>query len=250
VRPLFHVQLDTIGLFKKAVLGGDLDLNYVVKQLFESGANGVTLSCSASDPSVASELVAPLVAVATQHKDGAFHLEGGADENIVRVAEALKPSRVTLQRSSRLEFGFSQSFAKPGEIEQLRMTVSEFRKMHIPVGVLIDASEENVEAVNEVNAQFVEIETSPLAIALCKESDGVDARTRTTFSRCADRARHFYLPVYAGRGVSLATIDEVLKEVKPSCLTVGAGFAVDMLWHGIIGATQLYAARCALASSK
>jgi len=144
-----------------------------------------------------------------------LNLEMGANEEIIKIALAVKPDMVTLVPEKRQELTTEGGLDVAGQKVKLKKVVAKMEKAGIPVSLFIDPAPKQVAAAREVGATFVEIHTGRYADAINEE---IADQEFDLIAAAAESAYETDLRVNAGHGLNylntrriadLGTIEEL-----------------------------------------
>ena len=140
-------------------------------------------------------------------------LEMAATEEMLSIAEEIKPDIVTLVPEKREEITTEGGLDVAGLREQISKAISRLHGAGIPVSLFVDPEPEQIEASAEVGAECIEIHTGRYAEARGEEQD-------RQFDQIVEMARlgdGLGLRVHAGHGLNyqntsrLAAVSEIVE---------------------------------------
>jgi len=94
-----------------------------------------------------------------------LNLEMAATDEMVLIAQQIKPDMCTLVPEKRLELTTEGGLDVRCNMEQIKSAVERLRSSGIPVSLFIDADSDQIKAADKVGADFIEIHTGLFAAA-------------------------------------------------------------------------------------
>lgn len=94
-----------------------------------------------------------------------LNLEMAATEEMVAIAQKIKPDMCTLVPEKRLELTTEGGLDVRCNMEQIKSAVTRLRGAGIPVSLFIDADADQIKAADKVGADYIEIHTGCFAEA-------------------------------------------------------------------------------------
>jgi pyridoxine 5-phosphate synthase len=174
-----------------------------------------------------------------------LNLEMAATEEMLCIAERLRPDLVTLVPEKRLERTTEGGLDVVPNVEALRLTVARLGAAGVPVSLFIDPDPEQIRASIATGAQAIELHTGDYAAA---RSDAELASELERLSHGAELAAKDApaLRVAAGHGLSLRNVGGLVAAVpRISELNVGHAIVSDAVLVGLERAVARFLAAMA-----
>jgi pyridoxine 5-phosphate synthase len=159
-----------------------------------------------------------------------LNLEMGANEEIIKIALALKPDMITLVPEKRQELTTEGGLDVAGQKGKLKKVVAKFEKAGIPVSLFIDPAPVQVAAAREVGATFVEIHTGRYADAT---SDEIADREFELIAAAAESAYETDLRVNAGHGLNYLNTPRIAELGMIEELSIGHAVMTRAIFVGL-----------------
>lgn len=150
-----------------------------------------------------------------------LNLEMSIAREIVGVALAVQPARVTLVPERRQELTTEGGLDVVGLAERLRPLIREFRRRRIEVSLFLDAVEPQLLAARDVGAAIIELHTGRYAEA---QTPTERAHELEALARAARRGRELGFAVAAGHGLDYENIQPI-REI-PEIEEVNIGYSI------------------------
>jgi pyridoxine 5-phosphate synthase len=147
-----------------------------------------------------------------------LNLEMGASEEILKIALALKPDRVTLVPEKRQELTTEGGLDVAAGLKNISSAAKRMREAGIGVSLFIDPNEAQIRASKKAGADAVELHTGKYADAKSA------AETRRELAALAEAARladELGLEVYAGHGLTYWNTADVCRIPEITELNIG-----------------------------
>jgi pyridoxine 5-phosphate synthase len=135
-----------------------------------------------------------------------LNLEMAATDEMVSVAQQIKPDMCTLVPEKRLELTTEGGLDVRCNLEQIKSAVERLRSFGIPVSLFIDADPDQIKAADKVGADFIEIHTGLFAAATDWKSE---EKELIRIENGVKLALKLGLGVNAGHGLNYSNIKRI-----------------------------------------
>jgi len=135
-----------------------------------------------------------------------LNLEMAATDEMVSIAQQLKPDMCTLVPEKRLELTTEGGLDVRCNLEQIKSAVERLRSSGIPVSLFIDADSDQIKAADKVGADFIEIHTGLFAAASDWKSE---EKELIRIENGVKLALKLGLGVNAGHGLNYSNIKRI-----------------------------------------
>lgn len=135
-----------------------------------------------------------------------LNLEMAATDEMVSIAQQIKPDMCTLVPEKRLELTTEGGLDVRCNMEQLKSAVERLRACGIPVSLFIDADPDQIKAADKVGADFIEIHTGLFAEAADWKSE---EKELIRIENGVKLAQKLGLGVNAGHGLNYSNIKRI-----------------------------------------
>jgi pyridoxine 5-phosphate synthase len=135
-----------------------------------------------------------------------LNLEMAATDEMVSIAQQIKPDMCTLVPEKRLELTTEGGLDIRCNTEQIKSAVERLRGAGIPVSIFIDADSDQIKAADKVGADFIEIHTGLFAEASDWKSE---EKELIRIENGVKLAQKLGLGVNAGHGLNYANIKRI-----------------------------------------
>jgi len=135
-----------------------------------------------------------------------LNLEMAATDEMVSIAQQIKPDMCTLVPEKRLELTTEGGLDVRCNMDQVKSAVERLRASGIPVSLFIDADPDQIKAADKVGADYIEIHTGLFADAAdwkCEEKELIRIENGVKL------AQKLGLGVNAGHGLNYANIKKI-----------------------------------------
>jgi pyridoxine 5-phosphate synthase len=136
-----------------------------------------------------------------------LNLEMAATDEMVSIAQKIRPDMCTLVPEKRLELTTEGGLDVRCNMEQIKSAVERIRSSGIPVSLFIDADTDQIKAADRVGADFIEIHTGVFADAADWKS--VEAEL-IRIENGVKLAKKLGLGVNAGHGLNYTNIKQII----------------------------------------
>lgn len=135
-----------------------------------------------------------------------LNLEMAATDEMVSIAQQIKPDMCTLVPEKRLELTTEGGLDVRCNMEQIKSAVERLRSCGIPVSLFIDADPDQIKAADKVGADFIEIHTGLFAEAADWKSE---EKELIRIENGVKLAQKLGLGVNAGHGLNYSNIKRI-----------------------------------------
>jgi len=135
-----------------------------------------------------------------------LNLEMAATDEMVSIAQQIKPDMCTLVPEKRLELTTEGGLDVRCNMEQIKSAVERLRTCGIPVSLFIDADPDQIKAADKVGADFIEIHTGLFAEAADWKSE---EKELIRIENGVKLAQKLGLGVNAGHGLNYSNIKRI-----------------------------------------
>ena len=135
-----------------------------------------------------------------------LNLEMAATDEMVSMAQQIKPDMCTLVPEKRLELTTEGGLDVRCNMEQIKSAVERLRSCGIPVSLFIDADPDQIKAADKVGADFIEIHTGLFAEAPDWKSE---EKELIRIENGVKLAQKLGLGVNAGHGLNYSNIKRI-----------------------------------------
>ncbi|HEY9071084.1 MAG TPA: pyridoxine 5'-phosphate synthase, partial [Candidatus Ozemobacteraceae bacterium] len=136
-----------------------------------------------------------------------LNLEMAVSEEILKIAESVKPDMATLVPERRQEVTTEGGLDVAGAFDTVKAAVFRLKQAGIAVSLFIDANEKQVEASAKTGASFVELHTGRYADSV---SEAEHEAERQKLYDMAARAKKLGLRVNAGHGITYWNVQDLV----------------------------------------
>lgn len=159
-------------------------------------------------------------------------LEMAATREMVGIAAAIKPHRITLVAESPGEVTTQGGLDLRARKDELRPYIADLSRHGIIVGLFLDPDVAQIGQAAGVGAQYIEINT----ISYAARPQALDERRR--IAETAQAARRDGLLVYAGHDINYRNIDYLLTIPEITGYSIGYAIVARALFVGLRQATR------------
>jgi len=135
-----------------------------------------------------------------------LNLEMAATDEMVLIAQQIKPDMCTLVPEKRLELTTEGGLDVRCNMEQIKSAVERLRAAGIPVSLFIDADPDQIKAADKVGADYIEIHTGLFAEAADWKSE---EKELIRIENGVKLAQKLGIGVNAGHGLNYANIKRI-----------------------------------------
>ncbi|HNW35752.1 MAG TPA: pyridoxine 5'-phosphate synthase [Candidatus Ozemobacteraceae bacterium] len=197
------VNIDHVATIRQARMGREPDPVGAAALAELSGADGITIHLREDRRHIQDRDAAIL----RQSVRTRLNLEMAVNEEIICIAEKLRPDMATLVPERRQEVTTEGGLDVAGRFDSVKTGVERLKKAGIAVSLFIDADEKQVEASAKTGAAFIELHTGKYADAA---SEAEHEAERQKLYDMAARAKKLGLRVNAGHGITYWNIQDLV----------------------------------------
>jgi pyridoxine 5-phosphate synthase len=135
-----------------------------------------------------------------------LNLEMAATDEMVSIAQKVRPDMCTLVPEKRLELTTEGGLDVRCNMEQIKSAVERIRSAGIPVSLFIDADPDQIKAADKVGADFIEIHTGIFSEATDWKSGEAEL---IRIENGVKLAKKLGLGVNAGHGLNYSNIKQI-----------------------------------------
>ncbi|MCK4998592.1 MAG: pyridoxine 5'-phosphate synthase [Anaerohalosphaera sp.] len=196
---LLNVNIDHVATIRQARLTDEPDPVWAAVQCELAGANGITVHLRQDRRHICDRDVIVLKETVASK----LNLEMCMDEEMVKIAEKIKPDQVTLVPEKRQELTTEGGLDCAGQKKRLEQVVKRLHKKGILVSTFIVPDEEQICVSAETGCDAVELHTGMYANA---KNDKQAEKTLNAIRDGRDIAVSCGLIVHAGHGLTYRNI--------------------------------------------
>lgn len=222
-----NISIDWTAALRTAQDGTGPDPLKTAFRIIEAGAEAVAITPMSGEGRIGYEEAAELAGAL----QGALIMKGVPTDAFVRLAGALRPSRITLVPDAGTMSPDGTGWDTKHNLGLLTELCTTFGTLGIRTAILVDPDIEMIRYASETGCGMIELDTTHYA-------DGCDSEK---YRISADEALGHNLGISAGKGLNLNNINSFCKLV-PSVeeITLDNSFACDALNLGIVGSVAAY----------
>lgn len=223
-----YVNIDHVATVRQARRGVDPDPVSAAVLCERAGADGITAHLREDRRHIQDDDVLRLAATITT----VLNLECAATEEMLALAERLKPLAVTLVPERREEVTTEGGLELVRSGPVLRSAVERLRRAGIKSSLFIDASLDSVRRSADLGTDAIELHTGPYAHA------PLDGRALAALRDSARLGVELGLHVHAGHGLSVANVAPVSAIPEIEELNIGHAIVGRALFVGLADAVR------------
>jgi pyridoxine 5-phosphate synthase len=228
---LLNVNIDHVATIRQARKADEPDPVWAAVQCELAGANGITVHLRQDRRHIQDRDVRLLKETVA----GKFNLEMCMAEEMVRIAEKIRPDQVTLVPENREELTTEGGLDCVGQFKRLQEIVRRMHRKGILVSTFIVPDEKQILASAEAACDAVELHTGMYANAV---KDAAVERTLNELRDGRDVAMAAGLIVHAGHGLTYRNVGPVAR-IEGLCeLNIGHSIVSRAVLVGIRRAAQ------------
>ncbi len=197
------VNIDHVATIRQARMGREPDPVGAAALAELAGADGITVHLREDRRHIQDRDVRIL----RQSVRTRLNLEMAVSEEILKIAESVKPDMATLVPERRQEVTTEGGLDVAGAFDTVKAAVSRLKQAGIAVSLFIDANEKQVEAAAKTGASFIELHTGRYADAM---SEAEHEAERQKLYDMAARAKKLGLRVNAGHGITYWNVQDLV----------------------------------------
>jgi len=228
---LLNVNIDHVATIRQARRTDEPDPVWAAVQCELAGANGITVHLR-KDRRHINDRDVRLLKETVACK---FNLEMGMDEEIIKIAEKIRPDQVTLVPENRAELTTEGGLDCVGQLDRLTEVVKRMHKKGILVSTFILPDERQILASAEAGCDAVELHTGPYANA---KTDAQIEKHLNELRDGRDTALAAGLVVHAGHGLTYRNIRPVARIEKLGEFNIGHSIVARAVLAGLARAVE------------
>jgi len=196
------VNIDHVATIRQARGGAEPDPVAAAVLAEFAGADGITVHLREDRRHIQDRDLAILRKIIKTR----LNLEMAATDEMVSMAQQIKPDMCTLVPEKRLELTTEGGLDVRCNMEQIKSAVERLRSCGIPVSLFIDADPDQIKAADKVGADFIEIHTGLFAEAADWKSE---EKELIRIENGVKLAQKLGLGVNAGHGLNYSNIKRI-----------------------------------------
>ena len=159
-----------------------------------------------------------------------INFEMAATEEMIVIAESLKPAYVCLVPEKREELTTEGGLDVANQIDKIKSICKRLAKSHIAVSLFIDTEEKQMDAAKKSGAPMIELHTGTYAEATTAVNIKTELKRLTD---AAAYAKHLRLMVNAGHGLHIENVQMIAKIPEIHELNIGHSIVARALFIGM-----------------
>jgi pyridoxine 5-phosphate synthase len=227
-RQRLYINIDHIATVRQARRGDEPVPVQAVPVCERAGADGITAHLREDRRHIQDADIDAIAASVTT----VFNLEMACTEEMLRLAERLRPHQVTLVPERREEVTTEGGLALAGASERLRDALRRLRAAGIRGSLFIDPDADSVSRSHDLGADAVELHTGRYAHA------PNDARTIAALRDGARVGKSLGLAIHAGHGLTTANVGPVAAIPEIEELNIGHHVISRAIFVGLSAAVR------------
>jgi len=196
------VNIDHVATIRQARGGAEPDPVAAAVLAEFAGADGITVHLREDRRHIQDRDLAILRKIIKTR----LNLEMAATDEMVSMAQQIKPDMCTLVPEKRLELTTEGGLDVRCNMEQIKSAVERLRASGIPVSLFIDADPDQIKAADKVGADYIEIHTGLFAEAADWKSE---EKELIRIENGVKLAQKLGLGVNAGHGLNYSNIKRI-----------------------------------------
>ncbi len=214
MRVELSVNVDHVATLRQARGGAEPDPVVAAALALEAGAAGITVHLREDRRHIQDEDLKRMRAL----RRGVLNLEMALTEEMIGIALAIRPERVTLVPERRAELTTEGGLALLPAVDAVTSGCRRLVAAGIPVSLFLDPLEGLAEPARQTGASIVEIHTGHYANA--RGADHVD-RELERIHRAAEQFAQAGLVAHAGHGLAVGNVAPLLRRYPFKELSIG-----------------------------
>ena len=223
-----YINIDHIATVRQARLGTEPVPASAVAVCERAGADGITAHVPEERRHIVDYDIPAIVAAITT----VFNLEMACTDEMVALAERIRPHQVTLVPERREEVTTEGGLDVRAGAERLRPALRRLQAAGIRASLFVDPDDESVARSRDLGADAVELHTGSYAHA------PDDPRTLDALRRGAERSAAAGLAVHAGHGLTTANVGRVAAIPEIEELNIGHHVISRAIFVGLEAAVR------------
>ena len=222
-----YVNIDHVATLRQARRGSEPDPVAAAAVCEDAGADGITAHLREDRRHIQDDDVNRL----RRSLRTPLNLEMACTDEMVGIAERLKPYQVTLVPERRLEVTTEGGLNVAGATDRIARAIARLRSAGIRTSLFIDPALETVSLSRDVGADAIELHTGQYAIS------GSDREVQA-LTDAAERAAALGLAVHAGHGLTVGNVGPVAAIPEMEELNIGHSIVSRALFVGLAEAVR------------
>ncbi len=208
------VNVDHIATIRQARGGDEPDPVFAAALSEAAGASGIVVHLRGDRRHIQDRDVEILKRTVKTH----LNIEMAATEEMLSIAERIKPDQVTLVPERPGEVTTEGGLDAAGRSDELKTATARLARAGIKVSLFIDPAASQIEAAAGIGARMVELNTDAYSIARGEEDqdEAFDA-----LASAAERAAKLGMRVAAGHGLNYRNVTRVARIPQVEELNIG-----------------------------
>jgi len=220
------VNVDHVATLRQARGGHEPDPVDAAAVALDAGAAGITVHLREDRRHIQTDDLRRLRALAR----GVLNLEMALTEEMLSIAEAVKPDRVTLVPEKRQELTTEGGLDLARHAAAVAKGCARLLRAGIPVSLFLDPDPEIVAGASETGAQIVELHTGPYANAWGTSAMQQELARLCAAAKTLERAG---VTPHAGHGLNVANVGALLREYRFPEMSIGHSIVARALLVGM-----------------
>ncbi len=243
------MNIDHIATVRQARGGVEPDPLPAVRVCETAGADGITAHLREDRRHINDDDIVRISATVST----VFNFECAATEEMLALAERLRPYAVTLVPERREEVTTEGGLDLVRGAQTIRAAISRLKPAGVRASLFIDASIDSVQRAHDLGADAVELHTGPYSHS--SVSSLPRTQTLNALRQAAGAAARLGIAVHAGHGLTAGNVYEVSAIPEIEELNIGHSIVSRAIYIGLHEAVReirliMNDARASLASSE
>ncbi|MDQ8159100.1 MAG: pyridoxine 5'-phosphate synthase [Gemmatimonadota bacterium] len=223
-----YVNIDHVATVRQARRSPEPDPVAAARLCEQAGADGITAHLREDRRHIQDEDIRRLAAAVTT----ALNFECAATNEMLALAEALRPTAVTLVPERREEVTTEGGLDLERAAPQLRDAIARLQRAGVRTSLFIDADADAVRQAQALGADAIELHTGPYAHA------PADPRTLRALADAAALGASLGMAVHAGHGLSVQNVGPVAAIAEIEELNIGHAIVGRAIFVGMVEAVR------------
>ncbi len=222
------VNIDHVATLRQARRGHEPDPIDAARLCEQSGADGITAHLREDRRHIQDADIEQLAASVTT----ALNLECAALNEMLSLAERLRPQEVTLVPERRLEVTTEGGLDVVRNVTELADAVTRLKRAGVRSSLFIDPDPVQIQAARDIGADAIELHTGTYA------HHPTDPATLSALSRGTHLGRSLGLSVHAGHGLTVQNVGPVAAIEGIEELNIGHSIISRAIFIGLAEAVR------------
>lgn len=223
-----YVNIDHVATVRQARRSLDPDPVSAAVLCERAGADGITAHLREDRRHIQDDDVLRLAATITT----VLNLECAATEEMLALAERLRPHAVTLVPERREEVTTEGGLELVRSADSLRSAIERLKRAGVKSSLFIDADPDAVRRSADLGTDAIELHTGPYAHA------PADPRKIAALAECANLGTLLGLKIHAGHGLSVGNVAAVASIPEIEELNIGHAIVGRAIFVGLSDAVR------------